>query len=122
MNDKTNLLTLIIFMGIFNLFGQGKKNKMEYKFSDPEDKAVFTCNHVTEEKSPILYATHDTDGDWQFLCGRNDHTEENAKIISLKNIVELDKTLNQLFEMPMGVGVERNRIGENWRPFKISTE
>lgn len=50
-------LTLIISMGIFNLFGQGKKdkNKTEFKFSEPEDKAVFTCNHVTGEESPILY-------------------------------------------------------------------
>lgn len=44
-------------MGIFHLFGQGKKdkNKTEFKFSEPEDKAAFTCNHVTDEESPILY-------------------------------------------------------------------
>ncbi|TVZ08642.1 hypothetical protein JM80_1141 [Cellulophaga sp. RHA_52] len=108
-------------MSIFNVFGQGKndKNKTEFKFSDPENKAVFTCNHVTDEKSPILYATHDSDGDWQFLCGQNDHAEENAKIISLKNAVELDNTLNELFEMPIGVGAERNGIGEKWNPFRL---
>lgn len=108
-------------MSIFNLFGQGKKdkNKTEFKFSDAEDKAVFTCNHVTDEKSPILYATHDNDGDWQFLCGQNDHAEENAKIISLKNAVELDNTLNELFEMPIGVGAERDGIGKKWNPFRI---
>ncbi|WP_282124785.1 hypothetical protein [Algibacter mikhailovii] len=112
-------LTLIIFMSIFKLFGQGKKDKTEFKFSDAEDKAVFTCNHVTDEKSPILYATHDIDGDWQFLCGQNNHAEEKAKIISLKNAVELDNTLNELFEMPIGVGAERNGIGEKWNPFRI---
>ncbi|WKB82441.1 hypothetical protein [Cellulophaga omnivescoria] len=118
---KGILITSITLMSIFNVFGQGKsdKNKTEFKFSDAENKAVFTCNHVTDEKSPILYATHDSDGDWQFLCGQNDHTEENTKIISLKNAVELDNTLNELFEMPNGVGAERYEIGKKWYPFKL---
>ena len=106
-------------MSIFNRFG---KNKPGFKFSDSADKAIFTCNHVIDEKCPILYATHDNDGDWQFLCGQNDHAEENAKIISLKNAVELDKTLNDLYEMPNGIGAERVGIGEKWKLFKISTE
>ncbi|CAZ98329.1 MULTISPECIES: hypothetical protein [Zobellia] len=108
-------------MSLFNLFGKGKndQNKPEFKFNDPENKAVFTCNHVVDEKCPILYASHDTDGDWQFLCGGNDHTEENAKLISLKNAVELDNTLNELFEMPIGVGAERNGIGGKWEPFRL---
>lgn len=111
-------------MSIFNLFGQGKKdkNKTEFKFSDAEDKAVFTCNHVLEGKKTILYASHDSDGDWQFLCGQNDHTEANAKIISLKQAVDLDETLNDLYEMPNGVGAEREKLGAKWKPFKIQTE
>ncbi len=111
-------------MSIFNLFGQGKKgnNETEFKFSDSKNKAVFTCSHVTDEKSPILYVSHDSDGDWQFLCGQNDHTEENAKIISLKDAVELDITLNDLFEMPISVGAERKGIGEKWNSFRLKLE
>ena len=105
-------------MSIINLFGQGK-NKTEFKFSDEENKAVFTCNHILDNKSPILYVEHDSDGDWQFLCGQSEHTEENAKIISLKQAVEIDKTLNELYEMPIGIGAERNEIGEKWKPFKL---
>ncbi|WP_223266519.1 DUF2185 domain-containing protein [Gelidibacter gilvus] len=115
---KSILITLVAFMSIFNLFGQGK-NKTEFKFSDEENKAVFTCNHILDNKSPILYVEHDSDGDWQFLCGQNEHTEENAKIISLKQAVEIDKTLNELYEMPVGIGAERNEIGEKWKPFKL---
>lgn len=117
---KQILIILLTFMSIFNLFGQGKKDKdqTEFKFSDSEGKAVFTCNHVTNKKSEILYVTHDSEGDWQFLCGKNDHNEENGKIISLKQAVNIDNTLNELFEMPLGVGAERNKIGEKWHPFK----
>lgn len=92
---------------------------MEYKFSDAENTAVFTCNHIIDEKSPILYATHDEEGDWQFLCGGNNHTEANAKIISLKQAVELDNTLNELYEMPVGVGAEREKVGAKWIPFRL---
>ncbi|MFT6782217.1 MAG: hypothetical protein ACJA1A_002150 [Saprospiraceae bacterium] len=42
-------------MCIFKLSGQVKKdnNKTEFKSLCAKDKAVFTCNHVTDEKSPI---------------------------------------------------------------------
>lgn len=108
-------------MSIFDLFGQNKKTKIEFKFNDSEDKAVFTCNHVLEGE-PILYATHDSDGDWQFLCGHDNHTEEDAKVISLKQVVELDKTVNELYEMPIGVGAERDSVGAKWIPFNNHNE
>ena len=108
-------------MSVFNLFGQVKRHKniTDFKFNDKENKAVFTCNHITDDKNPILYVVHDSEGDWQFLCGKNDHTEENAKIISLKQAVEIDNTLNDLYEMPIGVGAERTEIGGEWKIFKI---
>jgi hypothetical protein len=118
---KHILLTGLISMSIFNLFGQNKKTENEFKFKDSEDKAIFTCNHVLEGK-PILYVTHDTDGDWQFLCGHDNHTEENAKIISLKQVVELDNTVNDLYEMPKGVEAERDSVGAKWIPFRRQTE
>lgn len=94
------------------------RRKKEFKFNDAENKAVFTCNHVLDQKKPILYVSHDNDGDWQFLCGKSDHSEENGKIISLKEAVEMDGTLNFLFEMPIGVGAERKIIGGKWEFFK----
>ena len=80
---------------------------------------VFSCTHVTEGKQPILYVTHDGDGFWQFLCGQNDHTKENARVISLKTAVEFDTSLNELFEMPLKVGAERSKIGGKWKPFSL---
>lgn len=92
---------------------------MEFKFSDPKDKAVFTCSHVIHEKSPVLHVTHDIDGDWQFLCGHEAHSVEDAHVISLQNAVELDYSLNDLFEMPNGVGAERKKMGAKWIPFRL---
>lgn len=109
-------------MSILNLFGKREKDKNEFKFTESENKAVFTCSHVLMDKSPILYVIHDNDGDWQFLCGKNNHTEEDAKVISLKQVTELDISLNDLYEMPMGVGAERTAIGDKWTSFKIPTD
>ncbi len=118
---KQLILTILISMSIFNLFGQNRKTHNQFKFKDAENKAVFTCNHVLEGK-PILYATHDHDGDWQFLCGLDNHTEENAKIISLKQVTELDSSVNDLYEMPKGIGATRDSDGAKWSPFKLESE
>ena len=41
-------------------------------------RAMFTCCHVLEDHKPILYISHDEDGDRQFLYGGN-HREEDAR-------------------------------------------
>jgi hypothetical protein len=63
--------------------------------------------------------THEHDGYWQFMCGQSDHDESNAKIISLKQATEIDNSINDLFEMPMGVGADRKSVGDKWVPYKI---
>jgi len=102
---------------MFNLFK--KKSTNDFKFKEPENTACFTCDHVVNRQRPILYASHDADdGSWQFMCGQNDHTPANAKIISLKQATEIDATINDLFEMPLGVGAERENVNEKWQPFR----
>jgi hypothetical protein len=106
---------------MFNIFGQNKKEskKLVYKFKAPENTSCFVCDHVLSKERLILYAAHDSDGDWQFLCGQNDHTEKNAKIISLKQVTELDQTVNDLYEMPIKVGAERKSLKDKWKPFRL---
>jgi hypothetical protein len=89
-----------------------------FKFTDAENKAVFTCSHILDNKHNILYVSHDGDGDWQFLCGGN-HTDEDVKVVTLKQAVELDQTVNDLYEMPVGVCAERHEIGGEWKPFRL---
>ena len=116
---KKLILTLILLMTMFNIFGQKKKETNKFLFKEAENTACFSCNHIIDQKKPILYVSHDEEGDWQFLCGIEEHAVENAKIISLKSATELDQTINDLFEMPRGVGAERNNINEKWKTFKL---
>ena len=78
-----------------------------------------TCKHVLDGSASILYVTHDEDdGMWQFLCGADGHTEEDAKIISMKEATEIDESINALHEMPLGVGATRESVGAEWKPFR----
>ena len=54
-----------------------------YKLFTIYFRAMFTCCHVLEDHKPILYISHDEDGDRQFLYGGN-HREEDARILSFK--------------------------------------
>lgn len=93
---------------------------MSYKFNEPKSTACIVCCHVLEKSSPILYVTHDEDdGMWQFLCGESNHNEETARIVSLEQVVEMDSSINDLYEMPCGVGAERDEMNSKWKPFKL---
>lgn len=87
--------------------------------SQLESMAVITCDHVLNGESPILFAFHDLDGDWQFLCGGNNHTENNAKVISLGNALDIDASLNELLNtMPIGTEAQRPAKDAKWNIFK----
>lgn len=119
---KSRQVILILFiLSMFNMFSQSKKEpkKFQYKFKEPENTACFTCVHVINKEKDILYVSHDKDGDWQFLCGEEGHTEKDAKLVSLKSITELDESVNDLFEMPFNVGAERKSIKDKWKPFRL---
>ncbi len=95
--------------------------KKEYKFQESEETACFVCDHVMNKTRPILYVTHEQeDGFWQFLCGHPNHIDSNIKIISLKQVTGLDATVNDLFEMPLGVGASRKSTNDKWEPFSLN--
>ena len=84
-----------------------------FPFNDAPDTAVFTCVHVTDEAQPILFASHDEDGCWQFLCG-GQHTEDDARIVSLRYIYETDSSIGVLAKMDCGMYAERKDPHSRW--------
>jgi hypothetical protein len=74
---------------------------------------VFTTRQIVERAEPILHVTHDSDDDaWQFL-GR-EAREEDAKIIALHEVVELDLSVLQLADLPPGWHAWRDSIDSPW--------
>ena len=98
-------------MGIFDKF---KSNKIEFSFKEDPNLATFTCIHVMSKEKPILYVSHDEDGDWQFLCGDN-HTTDEARIISLYEAYKLDNSISKLANMKFGKIAERTDAQSDWK-------
>lgn len=82
-----------------------------WPFQEAENTAVFCCEHVFAG-APILYVTHDHDGDWQFLCGeRHDGL---PKLMCMGCMIERDATLWTLADMPIGWGADRPDMSSSW--------
>jgi hypothetical protein len=82
-----------------------------WPFDQPQNCAVFVTREVMDREEPILLVTHDTDDHgWQFI-GATDGTKPNARIIALSEAVQLDPSVLQIADLPVG-----------WRAWRASPE
>ena len=84
-----------------------------FPFADVPNTACFTCRHILDEHKPILYVSHDEDGYWQFLCG-GVHKQEDAKIVSLADILRIDSSMSDFAEMDYGQYAEAPDENSDW--------
>ena len=93
-------------------------SKNAWPFADAENVAVITIDRIVDGHQPILYVTHDAeDGGWQFLDGGH-ASEEDARVVSLRGIVERDPSIRELADLPAGWKAEREAVGKPWRRFQ----
>ena len=84
-----------------------------------EDTPVFTTKYVIEENSPIVFISHDDDGSLQFHGIEEDFTTDDAKVVSLAEIVKLDETVKEVLDkIPIGYEAHRDKIVDDWEIFK----
>ncbi len=53
------------------------------------------------EGLPILRVFHDSNGDWEFLCGTTTDLSD-VKVILLEEITKIDSSVNELHELNYG--------------------
>lgn len=86
------------------------------KFSDSLNTAVFTTKFVIRDKQTITTIFHDyEDGAWQFFS--DDHFknyEDVAMVVSLEEIIELDKTILEIADLPLGYVAVRKSLKGRW--------
>jgi hypothetical protein len=87
---------------------------MKKEFTDNTNVAVFTTKHILNDNSPILYIYHDEDGAWQFF-GNEDATEENARLVCLADMIEIDNSILEIAYMPMGYYAYRADKKSEWK-------
>ncbi|MBI3135481.1 MAG: DUF2185 domain-containing protein [Bacteroidetes bacterium] len=83
-----------------------------------ENQTVFTTMSVLDHKSPILFVFHDEEDDWQFF-GDEELDEDNAAIVSLSQIVELDSSIREILNLQKGFSASRKNTTEKWEVQKI---
>ncbi|HEX4144267.1 MAG TPA: hypothetical protein VHY91_12225 [Pirellulales bacterium] len=86
----------------------------DWPFEDPRNVAIITVRQIVREGAPILYVTHDADdGAWQFLPGF-DVVVEDALVLALSEIVDLDPSVADLANLPFGWEAHRSCAGDPW--------
>lgn len=95
----------------------------EFKFREVKNLRIFTTKQWLELDKPILRVVHEFDGDWQFLTEEflNIETEEemenaekNVVLVCLEEMVKMDKSLNELFDLDYGEFADRNDLNSDW--------
>jgi len=76
---------------------------------------VFTSKYVIKSSSPIVYVSHENDGDWQFLGVENNLKAEDAMIVSLGEILKHDPSILLIMDLPFGKVAIRKNIEDNWQ-------
>jgi hypothetical protein len=84
-----------------------------WPFSDAKNLGVTTTQQVLDGH-PIQIVSHDDDGDWQFLCGTTNDVDD-ARMVALEEIVNLDKTLEELAGLPRGEQAQRGSQDAPWQ-------
>jgi len=86
-----------------------------FEFAIAPNSRVLTCKRVAAGE-PILYVSHDGDGDWQLLCGgeHEDGGADGAVLSCLRCLVERDPSLNQLAQMCRNHEATRTAAGQPW--------
>jgi hypothetical protein len=86
------------------------------KFKDGLNTTVFTTKFVVNDKKEITSVYHDfEDGAWQFFSDDNfDNYEEIAMILSLDEIIQIDKSVLGIADLPLGHVATRKSTTDNW--------
>ena len=85
-------------------------------FQDSLNTAVFTTKFVINKKSLITYVSHDEeDGAWQFFSNDEFESFETVvMIVGLGEMLELDSTLVEIGDLPLGYVARRNSKEGPW--------
>jgi hypothetical protein len=94
----------------------------DWPFSDAPNVAVIANTLIINRREWIAYVSHDEDdGAWQFhTADRNPPQESDVALVSLRNIVELDPTVSELADLPLGWHAWRDSPTAEWRQAPIT--
>lgn len=92
---------------------------MDWPFDDPPNVAVITTRPVMSGASWIANVFHnEDDGCWQFH-GVEDPEMDAATVVALKNVLELDPSISEVADLPLGWQAWRRGPNELWQRIPV---
>ena len=93
-----------------------KMRKNTYGFNTSLNTAVFTTSFVIDDKKLITRVSHyKEDGAWEFLSDDEFvEFEKVAKLVSLEEIIDLDPSIKDLFNLEEGYYALRKSLNAKW--------
>lgn len=84
-----------------------------WPFDEPRNVGVYTTRGLLHDGRPLVYVSHDADGDWQFHCEAADDDE--GMLVSLANVVRRWPEVAELADLPRGWVASRESPAQEWR-------
>ena len=80
---------------------------------------VITTVDIINKKKKVVLVFHDKEDEmWEFLDGE-DVSEESAAIISISEMEQIDSSIGELCDLPLGCGAFRDDETQPWKWFEI---
>jgi len=100
---------------MFNFFKKAE-NKLSLNL------ACFTTKNVVSKKFPITRVYHFSDGNWQFSDDESSNSNENIMIVSLGQVLKIDKTIENLLSMSASHCAKHDKKTNTWTMSKFEEE
>ncbi len=89
---------------------------MNWPFEDAINTAVFTSSRILGGDDWVYYVSHDQDdGAWQFHPYSGRTPEHEAKVVSLKSMLEVEPRIAELADLPHGWHAWRQDKDDVWQ-------
>ena len=90
---------------------------MNWPFDQERNVATVTTKQVMQENYPILSVVHYSDDhSWAFLCGTTNESED-LMLVGMGEVVDLDKSLIEIADLPPGWCADRESVGGEWHKY-----
>lgn len=96
----------------------------EWKFTDPPNVAVIADREIAKGDRWIAHVFHDAeDGAWQFHTDSlKGSSEVQSMVVSLRAIVQLDPSILELADLPLGWHAWRDTKNSAWQRKPANSE
>ncbi|MDR1091810.1 MAG: hypothetical protein LBL79_12120 [Prevotella sp.] len=81
---------------------------------ESKNKSVLTTGYVLTNGSPVTFVLYDEDGDWQLFGDDEVDEDEDAYLVSVEEILEMEPALRKLPDMQPGQAVAREKDSTRW--------